>query len=72
MITLTEIPYVCTFAFVASDKNAYKIVCGKRMKGFEVIIWLNNQVVHKYNIDWEIPPDYQAAKELIEIFLKNQ
>lgn len=71
-IELNDIPYVCTFSFWSKDGGTYKLVCGKMMTGFEVQIWHGDTVVSSKKIDWNIPPDYQAAKELIEIFLKSK
>lgn len=70
-IILNEVPYVCTFSFAAKDGNVYKLICAKSMQGFKVQIWVNNQVVQDKVINWIVPPDYIAARELIEIFLKS-
>lgn len=70
-IILNEVPYVCNFCYAGNDGNVYQIVFQKAIQGFKVQILVNNQVVQDKGINWIVPPDYIAARELIEIFLKS-
>lgn len=73
IIKLDEQPIAHHFYFSNSEeKYIYKVVIVPlKKKGFSVKFCKNGETFHRFNIDWNIPPDYQAAHELLTSFLEK-
>jgi hypothetical protein len=72
MKELEEIPKSSTFSFSCKTGGTYNLICQKAEIGFKLWIFLDGVMQTHYKIAWNIPPDYEAAKELIENFINKK
>jgi hypothetical protein len=70
-ITIEEMPVVSAFTYMRSDGSFYCVFAEKREDHYELIFQLEKEILGKERISWNIPPDYIAAKELLDLFLKR-
>lgn len=71
-IEIEEIPHQGSYSFYGSNDCTYMFCFLRLSKGHNFKIFKNNDMVSDQNVNWLLIPDMEAAKELIEIFLKKQ
>lgn len=70
-IKLEEIPCSGNYEFYADNEVHYTFHFKRINKGHNFKIFKNRDMVSNTNAPWLLAPDYEAAKELIEIYLKK-
>lgn len=72
IITFDELPISSTFNFKASNGKVYFVQSMKAPLGHNFKIYEGSNLIKVKFLRWAIPPDYQAAKELLEAYLNKE
>lgn len=70
-ITCDDLPLSSIFTFKVSNKKTYMVQSCPATLGHNFKIFESGKLIKIKFIRWAIPPDYTAAKELLEIFLNE-
>jgi hypothetical protein len=70
-ITCDDLPVSSIFTFKASNSKTYIVQSGAAPLGHYFKIFEAGKLIKIKFMRWAIPPDYTAAKELLEIFLNE-
>lgn len=70
-ITCDDLPVSSIFTFEASNGKTYMVQSNPATLGHNIKIFESGKLIKIKFLRWAIPPDYTAAKELLEIFLNE-
>lgn len=71
-IKLEETPNSGSYSFYGDNDCNYTFHFLRLNKGHNFKIYKNRDMVSDTNAPWLLAPDYEAAKELIEIYFKKK
>lgn len=68
---IPETPKAITLVFPVDSGDYYSVMILKVNDGYTVNYYKNKNIIGSELIKWAIPPDYQAARELLLIHLNK-